>query len=227
MRRSLLAAAAAVSLALGAASSANALTTVQYNLTDDHCTGTCGGLSSYGTVDVTGSGESSTLTFAIDLANNVFFNPNGNGIDTFSFDLLNNPIISFGGVTSPFTETNPQSAGSNHEDGFGNWDYIVNLPMGSSTTLQHLSFTVTGSGANAGQILTIDHNTADNQSIFAAVDIIGTNTKTGAVGATFGSIITTTTGGVPEPASWALMIMGIGGIGASLRARRRTVAATA
>lgn len=33
------------------------------------------------------------------------------------------------------------------------------------------------------------------------------------------------TQGVPEPASWALMIMGFGGIGATLRARRQAVAA--
>jgi hypothetical protein len=32
---------------------------------------------------------------------------------------------------------------------------------------------------------------------------------------------------VPEPTSWALMLLGFGGLGAALRARRRTVAATA
>jgi len=34
-------------------------------------------------------------------------------------------------------------------------------------------------------------------------------------------------GGVPEPASWALMIAGLGGVGAALRRRRRAVLATA
>jgi hypothetical protein len=36
-----------------------------------------------------------------------------------------------------------------------------------------------------------------------------------------------TTGGVPEPASWTLMLMGFGGLGAMLRRRRRAAAATA
>ncbi|HEX7947292.1 MAG TPA: PEPxxWA-CTERM sorting domain-containing protein, partial [Phenylobacterium sp.] len=35
-----------------------------------------------------------------------------------------------------------------------------------------------------------------------------------------------TTGGVPEPATWAMMILGFGGIGAVLR-RRRVLGATA
>lgn len=35
----------------------------------------------------------------------------------------------------------------------------------------------------------------------------------------------TTAGGVPEPASWALMILGFGAAGAALRARRRTALA--
>jgi hypothetical protein len=34
-------------------------------------------------------------------------------------------------------------------------------------------------------------------------------------------------GGIPEPASWALMIAGFGGVGAALRSRRRAGAATA
>jgi hypothetical protein len=34
-------------------------------------------------------------------------------------------------------------------------------------------------------------------------------------------------GGVPEPATWGLMILGFGGLGVTLRSRRRTVATTA
>jgi hypothetical protein len=39
--------------------------------------------------------------------------------------------------------------------------------------------------------------------------------STGNVGATL------IPGGIPEPATWALMIVGMGGVGAALRTRRR------
>ena len=42
--------------------------------------------------------------------------------------------------------------------------------------------------------------------------------KTGNVGATL------TGGGVPEPATWAMMILGMGGIGVTLRRRRSALA---
>jgi len=40
----------------------------------------------------------------------------------------------------------------------------------------------------------------------------------------FSDTTSLTTGGVPEPASWALMLMGFGGLGAALRRRRAAVA---
>ena len=39
--------------------------------------------------------------------------------------------------------------------------------------------------------------------------------------------VSLTLGAVPEPSAWALMILGFGGVGASLRTRRRATAATA
>jgi len=40
-----------------------------------------------------------------------------------------------------------------------------------------------------------------------------------------GVVITPTAPGAPEPATWALMMLGVGGMGAALRLRRRAVAA--
>jgi len=217
MKKFLLGAVAAAGLAF--ASQAGAAT---YVLTDDHCTGTCGGLSNYGTITVSGT---TTLDIVIDLASNVFFNPNGNGLDTVAWDLVNNPLISTS-LPSGWAVNGVQSPGSNHEDGFGDFDYMINITNGSTST-HHLEFFVTGSGVNAGNTLTLDHNVADNQNIFFSVDVIGSNGKTGVIGATActencGVIIQ---GGVPEPATWAMMLVGFGGMGALLRQRRRQAAA--
>jgi hypothetical protein len=38
------------------------------------------------------------------------------------------------------------------------------------------------------------------------------------------SFVPVASGGVPEPATWAMMLLGFGGLGAAMRARRRTVA---
>lgn len=214
MKKFLIGAVAAAGLAL--ASQANATV---YTLTDDHCTGTCGGLSNYGTITVTGT---TTLDIVIDLAANVFFNPNGNGLDTVAWDLVGNPLISVSGLPATWGVNGNQAAGStNHEDGFGDLDYIVNISSLAPTTVHHLEYFVTGAGANAGNTLTLDHNVADNQNIFFTVDVIGTNGKTGVIGATL------TGGGVPEPATWAMMLLGFGGMGALLRRRRQVMAAVA
>jgi Protein of unknown function (DUF642)/PEP-CTERM motif len=47
------------------------------------------------------------------------------------------------------------------------------------------------------------------------------------VGCVNDCIVTTGPGGVPEPASWALMMLGFGGLGAALRARRKGLLAAA
>jgi hypothetical protein len=47
---------------------------------------------------------------------------------------------------------------------------------------------------------------------------------TSITGATFSVDGIAETGGVPEPATWAVMLLGFGGVGAGLRARRRQIA---
>jgi hypothetical protein len=62
--------------------------------------------------------------------------------------------------------------------------------------------------AFAGTAMSVDFGGTENQIAFANV--------------TLGS----TTPGVPEPASWALMLVGFGGLGMALRSRRRPASAT-
>jgi hypothetical protein len=215
----------AAGLALAVGGQAHA---TQYILNVDGCSSGCG-LSNYGTVDVTGQGTT-TLNFDIELANNVYFNQAGGGSgghDEVFWNLLGNPTpVTLSGVDAGFGTNASVAIGSHNTGPFGDFDYVVtwggspqnngNLPGGG---IKSLTFTVTGTGP-----LTLDPNLVSGKNIFAAVDVAtgcvdGTCASTGRIGATLA-------GGVPEPTSWALMILGFGGVGAVLR-RQRPVSAAA
>jgi hypothetical protein len=204
---------AALAAALATAGASHAVT---YTLNVDGCSSGCG-YTNYGTVEVTGQGTD-TLTFDIELASNVvFFNQAGQPDEAFS--LIGDPTITISGLPSTFGTNGSQAAGSHHESAFGDFDYAVDW-LGPPTNndslgVQSLVFTVTGPSA-----LTLDSNLVGGQNIFFTVDVaakVGDVINTGNIGATL-------TGGIPEPATWAMMILGMGGIGATLRRRRSALA---
>ncbi|MEO8812608.1 MAG: PEPxxWA-CTERM sorting domain-containing protein [Caulobacteraceae bacterium] len=67
------------------------------------------------------------------------------------------------------------------------------------------------------------------------IELIVNNTGSGIYGGltggptslTFAGLVTPNGGGVPEPATWAMMLVGVGGLGAMTRLRRRQAALTA
>lgn len=96
------------------------------------------------------------------------------------------------------------------------------LPLGSGTvTLQAFD----GSGTLLGSTSTIDNGSVQFLSLnFAAmhsVSFFSNNATVGFDDLEFGALTPISGGGVPEPASWALMIAGFGLAGAALRNRRR------
>jgi hypothetical protein len=62
---------------------------------------------------------------------------------------------------------------------------------------------------------------------FSALTVTNNGAATGKLAANDGSVGVPAEIMVPEPASWTLMILGFGGVGAALRARRKVRPATA
>ena len=225
MKKVLLGAAMAVAMAVGGGSIAKAET---YQLDVNHC-GTCT-LTNYGTITTTGEGTTS-VTFAISLATDVYFNQAGQGFDSFVWNLLGDPAITVGVLPADWAATGAQTAVQEQEDGIGKYDYKVNLAQSNNSTLccQTLNFTIT-SLSN----LTFTSNTVDGKQVFFGVDVaqdLGNGQRgTGMIGATL--CVTEACGhegggggGVPEPATWAMMLLGFGGMGAILRRRRQAALA--
>jgi len=82
-------------------------------------------------------------------------------------------------------------------------------------------------GASDSDIMTTDLALAQGSYIVAFIDQgldkQGATANSGAILETGLTVITH--GGIPEPATWTMMILGLGGVGATLRARRRAMAA--
>jgi hypothetical protein len=184
--------------------------------TSDHCTGGClTNQTNGGTITVTATGAN-TLAFDIELANgNQFVNT---GFDaSFGFNLSGITSITYSGITpAGFTIPNSvgsvQTAGSLHMDGTGFFSFGLegfgnggSAPDGSS-----LMFTITAAGLDIGDI------TTNALGQFFAADVIsGTTGNTGAI-----DVSTVSTSSVPEPSTWAMMILGFVGVGFMAYRRR-------
>ena len=211
----------AMSTALSFASFGVAQAATVFDLNLDHCSSGCG-KSDYGTVTVTPTNGGDTLNISVSLDPSVFFNQAGKAFDAIAFDLVGNPTVTVAGLPSNFSLNGAQNVGSHHEDGLGSWGYVVDWvgPPTNNGTLgvETLNFTVTG-----GAPLELGFNTVDGKEVFFSVDIASVldsgAVATGVVGGTMSA--------VPEPAAWSLMILGLGGLGAVLRTRRRGALAMA
>ncbi|MGH6909560.1 MAG: PEPxxWA-CTERM sorting domain-containing protein [Phenylobacterium sp.] len=193
---------AACALVLGAAGAANA---TQYIL--QYTDVASFGSGPFGTVDVTGT--ATDLRFEINVSPNQIVDTGGHyavamNLSGSGFALAGAPAglsLDIGTISSsPFSGFN---IGVNCDQptcgNGGSGPYPVSP----------LVFHITGTGLGV-----LDATPYNGHTINFAVDILAP--PTGVVGGGLGG-----GGGVPEPATWGLMILGFGGAGAALRSNRR------
>jgi hypothetical protein len=211
-----------------AAFAAPASAAVVYDLTLDGTTGSALGAGTYGTVSVTSS--STLLDFVVQLSPNFYFNKSTsfqafdlyvNGtVTTINVTDVNNLAVTT--ATSGFTPEGPGSFSAPSVINGGpkspSFNYALTCAAatcgnGGAGLIDELSFNVVGTGLSIGSI---DSSTF-GVPVFFAADIVknpGPNAITGNVGAPGPS-------GVPEPATWAMFILGFGFVGTMLRMARK------
>ncbi len=238
--------AAVAALALGTAISGGAAQAATYMLTVNGCSSNClGSNTEIGTVTVTQVGGALDFTVALD--HNAVFNSNGNGEHhAFTFDLSSGGASLAGLAYSNFTTVNSSNQVVTTTDfaaptvtnkgvttldpgpfdespfGHGTWsnaiDYVGTAGQGHAPS--NFSFQVKDTLNNLSLGMLTFADTYDGKKIEFAADVYANGT-TGNVGAVY----STSPGGVPEPASWAMMIMGVFTIGAVMRQRRKAMIA--
>ncbi|HEY2052022.1 MAG TPA: PEP-CTERM sorting domain-containing protein [Caulobacteraceae bacterium] len=223
---------AAMVAGMASAGAAGAVTMETFDLSINGCSSTCfgTGVTSLGTVTVTE--DAGALDFSVDLSGAAFNVAGKSGTHhSLSFNIestgTTDPVTGVGiAVSSTTPDFTGSTAGGFKASPFGTFedavDYTGSLKSNGTSNPTSLSFVVTDSQGN----LTLDNLTANSVTsfgkIYLAADVFA-NRQTGNVGAPGGTISIAT----PEPGSWALMVIGVGLMGASLRTRRRNALALA
>lgn len=235
--------------ALALCGAAKAATIYNYNLNVADPAAGFGNVASFGTVTVTDNGID--LYVSVALANGYEFRKapdNNHHALTFKLDENGDTISGLKGYLSNNTLIHyfHQDVGSAfHQSPFGQpnapWNYAVDCTAATSATRYHpatpgcvsgwkpadnptqMDFKLAGVSIN--DLVSVPYtSTHGAKHIFFATDIVSNCGLTGNVGATWdGNPLTS----VPEPATWGLMIMGLGTIGGALRRRRAQVALAA
>jgi hypothetical protein len=204
--RFLLTATAATLLLAGAAmiSPANAIL-----FTSDHCNPQCGPQPT-GFADITGTQlDADTVGISIELLNGNGLVGGLQGLTTFTFNLVGDPTITYGGLPVNFSVVNgfniapatgnlSQNAGSIHQNGFGTFEYGIEYTGGqggSNPFFGTLSFTIDGVTLASFAEL----STGGDPNAFFALDIITTGGRTGLVDCCVGSPTPFDVNPVPGP----------------------------
>jgi hypothetical protein len=163
----------------------------------------------YGTVEVNDAGGKLLITETLN-ANFAFRDASDTNHWSMTFNLDKTGTI--GGITPVGFDV---IAGPQTNTPFGSFAYVIDCETAtckagySAANNVTLQFTVTDA-ANDLTIGDITANLYNSQKIYFATDIADVNGATGSVGATQNPPLTNS---IPEPSTWAMMILGFFGIG--------------
>ena len=198
-----------------AQSGAKADVVLTSNLTQDNCTGGCAnGVTPFGTVTISQATTGADVIFNVQLGSPYFFNDTNQlqafvWNQTFAGTILNT-------VANPL-QSGFSIDGAQSEDGFKN--FSQSLGYSGPKTVQLLTFeeTVNSSFLLSSSSFALSTGDGGTKAFFAA-DVTTTfatgASNTGPVG---GLTISTA---VPEPSTWAMMILGFMGVGFMAYRRR-------
>jgi hypothetical protein len=213
--RTQLAGLATAALLLGAATGAQATVAI-FNFTEGGAAAGFSPASTYGTVTVTENAGGLDFSFT-PLSPYRIHDGNANH-NAFGFDLDGVAGVAVSNVTAGFVFLTGISSPPFGSYGFG-LDCTTSCSSGYAGGFAGpLNFRVTAT--NAITLASLTFNSVGGKNVYFTTDLVNTAGATGNLGAT----LTPGGGGVPEPASWGLMILGFGGLGATLRANRRRLA---
>ena len=185
--------------------SANAAVVLTSNLTQDNCSTGCSTGQAFGTVTISQASAGANLLFTVALGSDYFFNTS-QAFDAFVF----NPTFAGSYVLPLQSGFAPDATLPQSQDGFNN--FTQGLTYTGPKTVQTLTFFFDPTDANyllsqsSFALSTRTQGNGGTPALFS-VDITNVAGETGPVGAL------TFTNGVPEPSTWAMIILGFAGIG--------------
>jgi hypothetical protein len=140
--------------------------------------------------------------------------------NAFAFKIVGDPAITIENLTAGFEAIALAPVSNVDSPPFGSFFTGIDCttacgPGWNNGYAGTLSFTV--SAASQLNLASLSFNTVEGNDVYFTTDVVNANGDTGNVGA----LLKSTTPPLPEPATWAMMLIGFGMIGGAMRRGRK------